>query len=143
MKWDEGKQVKESIQQRAGTPQPQTTVSKRVIKKESLMSLIPRGWPKNTEANLPLRKQPQEEYYYHHPAYSLSHRSGIYNTGAVQTRNRESGGIHHTKWGRNIESLRLEKAFKIVESNHKPNMAKSTKEEMQTDINQFLQLILS
>lgn len=34
MKWDEGKQVKESIQQRAGTPQPQTTISKRVIKKE-------------------------------------------------------------------------------------------------------------
>ena len=48
-KWDEGKQVKESIQQQAGTPQPQTTVSKRAINEESLVSLIPRGWWKNTD----------------------------------------------------------------------------------------------
>jgi len=63
--------------------------------------VIPRAGQRTPTAesnsSLELRKQPRE-YYYPHPAHSLSHRAGIYN--AVLCKHAmESGGIHQSKCG--------------------------------------------
>lgn len=56
--WDEGKQVEESIRQRAGTPQPQ----QKGHHKGELNEFNPQGLAKEQtiEADSSLRKQPQE-----------------------------------------------------------------------------------
>lgn len=65
------------------------------------MGVIPRAGQRTPTAesnsSLELRKQPRE-YYYPHPAHSLSHRAGIYNA-ALCKHATESGGIHQSKCG--------------------------------------------